>query len=94
MVKRRKSPLQPEVCFFENNQTMSNVIYKEVRGTAKAAWQQKAEEHATNGVSFVVRPFNKQLHWPYLEELRERYQLVVRFSALERAAYFDAPASS
>jgi len=69
---------------------MSNVIYKEVRGGANSAWQQKAEEHAANGTSFVVRPFNKQLHWPFLDELRERFQLVVRFNALERAAYFDA----
>ena len=50
-----------------------------------------AEEHAANGTSFVVRPFNKQMHWPFLEELRERFQLVATFNALERAAYFDAP---
>jgi hypothetical protein len=72
---------------------MSNVIYKEVRAARSVAWQQKAEEHAANGVSFVVRPFNKELHWPFLEELRERFQLVARFNALERAAYFDSPSS-
>ena len=60
-------------------------------GSAGSAWQQKAEEHAANGTSFVVRPFNKQLHWAYLDELRERFQLAVRFNALERAAYFDDP---
>ena len=70
---------------------MSNVIYKEVRATASTAWQQHAEEHAANGTSFVVRPFNKQLHWEFLEGLRERFQLVATFNALERAAYFDAP---
>ncbi len=67
----------------------SNVIYKEVRATASTSWQQHAEEHAANGTSFVVRPFNKQMHWPFLEELRERFQLVATFNALERAAYFD-----
>ena len=70
---------------------MSNTIYKEVRGGATSAWQQKAEEFAANGTSFVVRPFNKQVHWPFLSELRERFQLVVTFNALERAAFFDAP---
>ena len=70
---------------------MTNIIYKEVRGSANSAWQQKAEEHAANGTSFVVRPFNKQLHWEFLDDLRERFQLAVRFNALERAAYFDAP---
>lgn len=69
---------------------MSNVIYKEVRGRAGAAWQQKAEEHAANGTSFVVRPFSKQLHWPFLDDLRERFGLVVTFNALQKAAYFDA----
>jgi len=70
---------------------MSNVIYKEVRGGANSAWQQKAEEHAANGISFVMRPFDKKLHWPFLDELRQRFQLVVTFNALARAAYFDAP---
>ena len=69
---------------------MSNVIYKEVRGRAGAAWQQKAEEHAAKGTSFVVRPFSKNLHWPFLDELRERFELVVTFNALQKAAYFDA----
>ena len=69
----------------------SNVIYKEVRGSASAPWQQKAEEHALNGTSFVLRPFNKAQHWPFLDELRQRFNLEVRFNALERAAYFDAP---
>ena len=68
---------------------MSNVIYKEVRGGSSSAWQQKAEEHAANGTSFVMRPFNKQLHWPFLDELCERFELVVTFNALQRAAYFD-----
>ena len=70
---------------------MSNIIYKEVRATASTSWQQHAEEYAANGTSFVVRPFNKQMHWPFLEELRERFQLVATFNALERAAYFDVP---
>ena len=70
---------------------MTNVIYKEVRASANNAWQQLAEEHASNGTSFVVRPFRKQLHWPFLEELRARYQLVATFNALEQSAYFDAP---
>ncbi len=69
---------------------MSNVIYKEVRGSAGVAWQQKAEEHAANGTSFVLRPFNKQLHWPFLSDLRDRFGLVVTFNALQKAAYFDA----
>lgn len=68
---------------------MSNVNYKEVRAVRGAAWQQKAEEHAVNRTSFVVRPFNKELHWPFLESLRERFRLVATFSALERSAYFD-----
>ena len=73
---------------------ISNVIYKEVRGSASSPWQQKAEEHAANGTSFVLRPFNKQQHWPFLDELRQRFDLVVTFNALERAAYFDAPPPS
>jgi len=68
---------------------MSNVNYKEVRAVRSAAWQQKAEEHAGNGTSFVVRPFSKELHWPFLKELCDRFQLVPSFNALERAAYFD-----
>ncbi len=72
---------------------MTNVIYKEVRAGAHTAWQEKAEEHAGNGVSFVVRPFSKDLHWPFLNDLRERFQLAVRFNALERAAYFDSAAA-
>ena len=55
---------------------MSNVNYKEVRAVRSAAWQQKAEEHAGNGTSFVVRPFSKELHWPFLKELCDRFQLV------------------
>ncbi len=70
---------------------MSNIIYKEVRAGRTSAWQQNAEDHAANGTSFVVRPFQKQLHWPFLEELRARFQLEVTFNALERSAYFDAP---
>jgi hypothetical protein len=70
---------------------MSNVIYKEVRAGSTSAWQQAAEDHAAQGTSFVVRPFRKELHWPFLEELRERFQLQVSFNALQRAAYFDAP---
>jgi hypothetical protein len=73
---------------------MSNVIYKVVSAGRTTAWQEAAEEHAANGTSFVVRPFNKNLHWPFLEDLRERFQLVVTFNALERAAYFDAPSPS
>ncbi len=65
---------------------MSNVNYKEV--TSTGAWQKKAEEHATNGRSFSVRPFNKQEHWPFLEELCQRYDFVSSFDARERTAYF------
>ena len=67
---------------------MSNVHYREVKLTG--AWQKKVEEHATNGRSFSVRPFNKQLHWPFLEELCQRYDLVTSFDARERTAYFRA----
>jgi len=70
---------------------MSNINYKEVRAGVSVAWQQKAEEHAFNGTSFVVRPFHKQRHWPFLEELRDRFHLEVTFNALERAAYFNVP---
>ena len=68
---------------------MSNIIYKCVSGTRMSQWQKMSEEHAANGVSFVVRPFQKQLHWPVLEELCQRYDLVARFSAIEKSAYFD-----
>ncbi len=71
---------------------MTNVIYKEVRGSSTCPWKQRAEEHAANGTSFVVRPFNKGIHWPFLDAPRERCKLVVRFDALQQAAYFDAPA--
>jgi hypothetical protein len=74
----------------DTNYLKSNIIYKEVRGGASSAWQQKAEEHAANGISFVMRPFSKERHWPFLDQLRERFALVVTFKALERAAYFDA----
>lgn len=67
---------------------MSNVNYKEVKAGG-AAWQQKAEEHASNGTSFSVRSFNKQMHWPFLEELCQRFDLVSTFNARERTAYFD-----
>ena len=67
---------------------MSNVIYKVVRAGAPA-WQKRAEEHAATRVPFVVRPFKKGRDWPFLEELSERFELVVKFSALEQAAYFD-----
>ncbi len=69
---------------------MSNIIYKEVRGFASSLWRRQAEDFAANGTSFVVRPFNKELHWEFLQDLSERFQLTVRFVALERAAYFDS----
>lgn len=65
---------------------MSNVHYKEVK--LSGAWQKKAEDHAVNGRNFSVRPFNKQLHWPFLEELCQRYDLTSTFDARERAAFF------
>ena len=71
---------------------MTNVIYKEVRAGKSTAWQQNAEEHANHGTSFVVRPFSKELHWPFLQDLRERFQLVVTFDALTRSAFFDSTA--
>ncbi|HMJ91798.1 MAG TPA: hypothetical protein VK530_18385 [Candidatus Acidoferrum sp.] len=67
----------------------TNVIHKSV--ALKGDWQRKVEEHAMNGISFVVRPFRKDDHWPFLEELCERFNLSCRFVAFERSAYFDAP---
>jgi hypothetical protein len=68
---------------------MSNVNYKEVKAGGHN-WQQKAEEHAASGTSFSVRPFNKQMHWPFLEGLCKQFDLVGTFDARARAAYFDA----
>jgi hypothetical protein len=65
---------------------MSNVYYREVK--LHGSWQKKAEEHAANGRSFLVRPFNKQLHWVFLEELCLRYDFVSSFDARERTASF------
>jgi hypothetical protein len=65
---------------------MSNVYFREVK--LQGAWQKKAEEHAANGKSFSVRPFNKQTHWLFLEELCHRYDLVSTFDARERTAFF------
>ena len=65
---------------------MSHVQYKEV--TLKGAWQKKVEDHAQNARNFSVRPFNKQLHWPFLEDLCLRYDLTSTFDARERTAYF------
>lgn len=66
---------------------MSNVHYKEVR-TGGQSWKKKVEEHAVNGINFSVRPFNKSLHWTFLEDVCQRYELVPRFDARERAVYF------
>lgn len=101
-IERLSATIETERCWtagiehgcFKANKCMSNVIYKEVRGRAGIAWQQKAEEHAANGISFVVRPFSKQLHWPFLEQLQERFALVVTFNALQKAAYFDPQPAS
>lgn len=68
---------------------MRNAIYKEVRAGSSSAWMEKAAQHAENGASFVIRPFNKEAHWPFLSDLCERFQLVPTFNALQRAAYFD-----
>ena len=65
---------------------MSHVHFKEVK--LQGAWQKKVEDHAANGRNFSVRPFNKQLHWTFLEELCQRYDLVSTFDARERTAYF------
>jgi hypothetical protein len=67
---------------------MSNVHYKEIR-TGGPSWQKKVEEHAANRANFCVRPFNKQLHWAFLEEICKQYSLAPRFDARERAAYFE-----
>ena len=67
---------------------MSNVNYREVRAGSQA-WEKRVEEHATNRISFSVRPFNKELHWAFLEEVCRRHELVPRFDARERTAYFD-----
>ena len=72
---------------------MSNVNYREVKAGGPG-WQQKVEEHAFNGKSFSVRPFNKQSHWPFLEDLCKRFDLVGTFDARERTAYFDARTST
>ena len=72
---------------------MSNVHYKEVRA-GSPSWQKRAEEHAENGNNFAVRAFQKQLHWAFLEDLCVRYQLVPRFDARERSAYFERQPSS
>jgi len=70
-------------------QRASNVNYKEVTAGKGDVWQQKAEEHAESGKSFVVRPFNKQLHWFFLETLCKRFDLSARFDARQKAAYFE-----
>ena len=67
---------------------MSNAFYREVRAGGPS-WQRKVEEHAANGRNFSVRPFNKELHWVFLEELCQRYRLVPRFDARDRTAFFD-----
>jgi hypothetical protein len=64
----------------------SNVIPKWVTPTRD--WQHTVEVHAMNGVCFVVRPFKKADHWPFLEELCERFDLTPRFDACDRSAYF------
>lgn len=65
---------------------MSNVYFREVN--PHGPWQKKAEEHAANGRSFSVRPFSKQAHWTFLEDLCQRYDLVSTFDARERTAFF------
>ena len=67
----------------------TNVIHKAV--LLKGDWQRKVEEHAMNGNSFVVRPFRKNEHWPFLEELCERFDLQPRFVAVDQSAYFESP---
>lgn len=67
---------------------MSNVYYKELP-TGGPSWQRKVEEQAASGKNFSVRPFNKQLHWAFLEDLCQRYGLVPRFDARAQTAYFD-----
>ena len=66
---------------------MNNIHYRQVR-VGSPVWQRKVEEHAANGISFSVRPFNKQIHWPFLEAVCERFDLVGTFDARERTAYF------
>jgi hypothetical protein len=68
---------------------MSNVYYKELRAGGPS-WQKKVEEYAANGKNFSVRPFNKQLHWPFLEDVCQRYRLLPRFDARAQTAYFDS----
>ena len=68
---------------------MSNLIYKSVSATRMNQWRKLAEEHASNNVSFVVRPFHKNEHWEFLKDLCERHDLVARFNAVEKSAYFD-----
>lgn len=67
---------------------MSNVHYKEVHA-GRPAWEQRAEDHASNGNHFAVRGFNKRLHWEFLEDLCLRYDLEPRFDARERSVYFE-----
>ena len=66
---------------------MSNVHYREVQAGGPG-WQKRVEAHAAEGCPFSVRPFQKQLHWTFLEDVCQRYGLVPRFDARERAAYF------
>ena len=65
---------------------MSNVHYRELK--LHPGWEKRAEDHAANGKSFAVRPFNKQLHWAFLEDLCQRYGFVSSFDARQRTAYF------
>ena len=67
---------------------MSNVHYREVH-TKGPAWKKKVESHAWEGTHFSVRPFQKQLHWEFLQDVWTRYGMVPHFDARSQTAYFD-----
>ena len=68
---------------------MSNVIYKTVNGSRNGQWKQVAEEHASNGVAFLIRPFHKEHHWEFLQDLCKRYDFEPKFRAVDRSASFE-----
>jgi hypothetical protein len=72
---------------------MSNVHYKEVR-LSGPSWKKRVEAFAADGAHFSVRPFQKQLHWEFLEDVCRRYGMVPRFDARDRTVYFDPESSS
>ena len=73
---------------FDILSTVSNVIFKTVSGSRTSKWREAAEEHARNGVAFIIRPFHKSEHWEFLEALCERYDMQPTFRAVEKSVSF------